>query len=75
MSSTIYFMQECPTCGRQLRIRVTYLGKLVVCQHCQATLEAVDPDSPTDWEESSSEILRRADRLLESASHLRSSPR
>ena len=34
MASPLYFVQECPTCGRNLQIRVVYLGRNVVCQHC-----------------------------------------
>ena len=43
MPSPIYFVQECPTCGRRLQIRVEYLGKKVVCQHCLGHLMAADP--------------------------------
>ncbi|MEX0866171.1 MAG: hypothetical protein WD030_02365 [Pirellulales bacterium] len=65
MSIPLYYSQECPTCGRNLRIRVEYLGKRVVCQHCQAKFEACDPSSahypPCD---SGLALLRRADELL-----------
>lgn len=65
MSRSTYFVQECPTCGRNLRIRIAYLGRQVVCQHCNATFEACDPTSaayPPD--KSGLAILRRADELL-----------
>jgi hypothetical protein len=66
MSTTTYFNQECPTCGRSLRIRVAYLGKRVVCQHCFGEFEACDPDSaaypPSD---SGVALLQRAEELLE----------
>ncbi len=45
MSRNTYFVQECPTCGRNLQVRVQYLGKQVVCQHCSARFEACDPSS------------------------------
>ena len=45
MSRSTYFVQECPTCGRNLQVRVQYLGKQVVCQHCSARFEACDPGS------------------------------
>lgn len=65
--SRVYFVQECPTCGRGLQIRVVYLGKQVVCQHCNGQFEACDPASkaypPSD---SGIALLRRADELLES---------
>jgi len=67
MSSPAYFFQECPTCGRTLQIRVAYLGKHVICQHCLGRLEACDPESaaypPSD---SGLALLKRADELLES---------
>ena len=43
MASPLYFVQECPTCGRNLQVRVVYLGKNVVCQHCQGKFLACDP--------------------------------
>jgi lysine biosynthesis protein LysW len=76
MSRTIYFDQECPTCGRQLQVRVAYLGKVVVCQHCGADFEACDPSS-AEYPPSQSGIalLRRADQLLDTVEHARSRPR
>jgi DNA-directed RNA polymerase subunit RPC12/RpoP len=76
MSKSTYFVQECPTCGRNLQIRVIYLGKHVVCQHCHAKFVACDPASaaypPT---ESGLALLRRADELIESVSLRRLNPR
>lgn len=67
MSNSIYFVQECPTCGRQLQIRVDYLGRKVVCQHCQGKLVAIDSaNARLDSAHTDSAILRRADELLES---------
>jgi hypothetical protein len=63
-----YFVQECPTCGRNLQVRVDYLGKRVVCQHCKARFEACDPSSAAyPPMESSLSLLARADQLIESA--------
>ena len=65
--SRTYFVQECPTCGRSLQVRVEYLGRRVVCQHCHAQFEACDPASGAyPPEESGLGLLRRADELLES---------
>ncbi|HEX5472053.1 MAG TPA: response regulator [Lacipirellulaceae bacterium] len=67
MSRSTYFVQECPTCGRKLQVRVQYLGKQVVCQHCGARFEAYDagtasyPPPP-----SSMSMLERAEQLLQS---------
>jgi hypothetical protein len=63
-----YFVQECPTCGRNLQVRVEYMGKRVVCQHCKARFEACDPTSESyPPMESSLSMLARADQLIESA--------
>jgi len=69
MSNSTYFLQECPTCGRRLQIRVEYLGKKVVCEHCRGQFIACDPDSHRYGKPASVDaLLRRADELLESAS-------
>lgn len=68
MSGAAYFQQECPVCGRHLRVRVAYLGKLVACQHCGGKFRASDPDSgvlpPSD---SGMALIERAEQLLETA--------
>lgn len=69
MSKPVYYVQECPTCGRRLQIRVSYLGKRVVCQHCMAEFAASDPDGkPAAPAHDSSSLLLRADELLASVS-------
>jgi hypothetical protein len=75
MSNATYFVQECPTCGRCLQIRVEYLGRQVVCQHCQGRLTAADSSNMRCDCGSSNVLLRRADELLESVMHRRSQPR
>jgi len=76
MSNPTFFVQECPTCGRRLQIRVEYLGRNVVCRHCQGSLTATDPTNMRGGGfESSNALLRRADELLESVSCWRSPPR
>ncbi len=68
MSHCTYFVQGCPTCGRRLHIRVEYLGKKVVCQHCRGQFTACDPTSrPCEERESTEALLRRADELLRDA--------
>jgi hypothetical protein len=67
MPGATYFVQECPTCGRRLQIRVDYLGKRVVCQHCQGTFAAADKSAARDeLDDHGSVLLRRANELLES---------
>ena len=76
MSNPTYFVQECPTCGRRLQIRVEYLGRSVVCQHCQGRLTAADPANfRYDCAESNDALLRRADELLESTTQRKPQPR
>ena len=43
MSNSTYFIEGCPTCGRRLHIRVEYLKKKVICQHCRREFVAGDP--------------------------------
>ena len=65
MFPSTYFVQECPTCGRSVEIRVEYLGKQLVCQHCHGAFVAADPESlQQEPATSSSAIMRRADELL-----------
>lgn len=75
MSKSTYFVQECPTCGRSLQVRVEYLGRQVVCQHCHGRFEACDPASSVNpLSDSGSDLLRRADQLLDSVHQYRSRP-
>jgi hypothetical protein len=76
MSNPTYFVQECPTCGRRLQIRVEYLGRKVVCKHCQGQLIAADPSNLCrDCGASGSSLLRRADALLDSLANRNPQPR
>jgi len=69
MSRSTYFVQECPTCGRNLQIRVQYLGRQVVCQHCSARFEAYDPSSASYPSPASNlSLLERAEQLLSASS-------
>jgi len=68
MSKSVYFVQECPTCGRNLEVRIEYLGKFVVCQHCQGRFVACDSESRTPLiSNRASDLLQRADELLAQA--------
>jgi hypothetical protein len=64
MTKATYFVQECPTCGRKLQIRVEYLGKRVICQHCKGHLEATDATGPRQRDSDSSILMARAEELL-----------
>src|SRR5919108_2600325 len=69
ISRSTYFVQECPTCGRNLQVRVQYLGKQIVCQHCGARFEAYDAGTASYPPPASSiSLLERAEQLLQTAS-------
>jgi len=69
MPRSTFFVQECPTCGRNLQVRVELLGKQVVCQHCGARFQACDPGSGACPPSSSGiSLLQRAEELLQSTS-------
>jgi hypothetical protein len=64
MSTAIFFVQQCPTCGRRLRVCVEYLGKKIQCRHCRGTLVARDPENDPSWEDTQSPLTRRVEELL-----------
>lgn len=63
MPRSTYYVQECPTCGRNLQVRVEYLGRLIVCQHCGARFEACQSDG-LDPLPSQSALMQRAEELI-----------
>ena len=69
MPRNTYYVQECPTCGRNLQVRVEYLGKIVECNHCHARFDASEPGS-ADYLSSDCglSLLERAEKLLQSSS-------
>lgn len=70
MPNVTYFVQDCPTCGRKLNIRVEYLGKKVVCQHCNGQFMAWDPEgapAPNSAALSGTKLLDRAQELIDLA--------
>ncbi len=68
MPNSTYYVQECPTCGRTLQVRIEHLGKNVVCQHCAARFRAIDPNSGSPGSvKTSGSLLARAEELIESA--------
>jgi ribosomal protein L37AE/L43A len=68
MAGTTYFVQECPTCGRRLQVRVNYLGKRIACRHCGAHFAACDPQSlEISSANSGSDLMTRVEQLLEAS--------
>ena len=76
MSRATFFVQECPTCGRRLQVRVVHLGKTLECQHCRGTFEASDADNePQLLHDSGIDLIIRADELLATADQMKNRPR
>ncbi len=62
-----YFQQECPICGRPVRVRNEHLGCRVTCLHCRGRFVASDPVGSGGLAAGRNDILlRRADSLLAS---------
>ncbi len=64
MSHTTFFVKECPTCGRKLQVRIEYLGREMMCNHCGGDFVADDTITTTDEYESGDAIIARIDELL-----------
>ena len=63
-----YFFQDCPTCGRHVRIKAEYLGKRMSCLHCEGEFTATDRESRFDAVET------RASSVLQAMESLHSVP-
>lgn len=47
--SKLYFHQNCPVCGRGIRVPIALLGKEIACRHCTAISVACDDGNhPSD---------------------------
>ncbi|MEO0531327.1 MAG: hypothetical protein AAF266_12250 [Planctomycetota bacterium] len=64
MASSVFYVQPCPACGRNLQVRVDYLGKGIACQHCQASFVAQQVTKQPAPSESGLALVDRADELL-----------
>ena len=67
MPQSTFFVKACPTCSRKLQVRVEYLGREMVCNHCGGDFVAGDASEhePECIDASTEDILLRADELLE----------
>lgn len=70
MAESTFFVQECPTCGRNLQVRVEYLGRQLACQHCRGRFVAAAPAAAIP-----ARLLQRAEELLELADRRLNRPR
>jgi hypothetical protein len=65
MFGATYFVQACPICGRNLQVRLEYLGRSILCPHCEGQFTALDPAmEPECMSDSGEYLLIRADELL-----------
>lgn len=69
MSGSIYFIRECPICGRRVHIRIEYLGRQVMCRHCRGQFLAEDPTNGNSCS-ASENILHRAEELLKNVQRM-----
>ena len=46
MSALTVFYQECPICGRALRIPAKHFGRLMTCSHCEGEFRAGEKETP-----------------------------
>jgi hypothetical protein len=66
MALGTYFIRSCPTCGRQLNVRVELLGREVECVHCLGTFIANEESEAAPDDQRIEQILARAQRYIES---------
>ena len=50
MSALTFFYQNCPVCGRGLRISAKYFGRQMTCTHCQGEFRAGKEEMPVGAE-------------------------
>lgn len=65
MMHKVFFVQECPTCGRSLEIGVAHLGREVFCRHCHRKFVARPSDAPVRDAAEVDSLIRRAEQLME----------
>ena len=60
----MFFVLQCPTCNRRLRVCVDYLGKTIQCRHCRGTFVAYDPETASYHGDPQRSLMQRVDQLL-----------
>tara|TARA_Y100001934_G_scaffold149107_1_gene178764 strand:- start:727 stop:951 length:225 start_codon:yes stop_codon:yes gene_type:complete len=65
MTQTTFFVKECPTCGRKLQVRIEYLGREMMCNHCGGDFIADEGVSPQPQQDAADPIIARVDALLD----------
>jgi DNA-directed RNA polymerase subunit RPC12/RpoP len=74
MASGTYFVRSCPTCGRNLEVRVELLGRDVECVHCGANFTATEESRNAADDLRIEQVLARAQRYIDSIDSLNSAP-
>lgn len=64
MTQLTFFVKECPTCGRKLQVRIEYLGREMMCNHCGGDFIADEAFHSRPELESTNAIIARVDELL-----------
>jgi hypothetical protein len=64
INENVTFDQECPACGRTLRVPVVALGQMVACRHCGRHFIARDRSLPAASDGPTLSALDRAEQLL-----------
>lgn len=47
MRTVTFYYEACPVCGRTLRVDIRYLGRRVLCSHCEGQFVAGQQQFPT----------------------------
>lgn len=64
MKPKAFYSQECTACGRQVRIRLTDLGRQIGCRHCGCQMTASNGVSCGTAYSQNDMMMERADALL-----------
>lgn len=72
MASGTFFVRSCPTCGRNLEVRVELLGREVECVHCGANFKATEEGRNAADDLRIEQVLARAQRYIDSIDSLNS---
>ena len=62
-----YFVQECPVCGRAVKVLAEHDQRQMTCSHCHGDFFAVDPTSMAGEQTDvarGNPLLNRVERLL-----------
>ena len=68
MMQTTFFVKECPTCGRKLQVRIEYLGREMMCNHCGGDFIADDTSNKAQRASTNESMITRIDDLLKDES-------